>query len=469
MIKLKTKSTSVTFIITVLLFVIGSSINTMADENTEYLVKLKKNINVLNLCGNTDVEELIPEIGLYMINDISNVNLSEVEYIEENTSVKLFDTYDYSTVLQQSEFPLTEISSIWDIGVYGSDITIGIIDSGCSQHKGIIGNLKGGYNFINNSEDYSDNIGHGTAVSGVAGAVYGQRKVIGTAHKSNIIALKFMDKNDSGILGGSLEQMIKAIKGGVDLYNCDILNISSGVENESQALKDAIDYAVDKGVIIVAAVGNDGDSRYNYPAAYNNVIGVGSVTSSKTHSDFSNNNDSVFITAPGNKINILRGTSATTTGNGTSYSAPYVSGIIADMKEIKPDITLSETMKVLSVTAEDLGDIGKDNLYGYGLINANKIVNYLLANTDYYISNPDVCSEDSLYEIRIKCGNNSNVPVGIWAEYSGEILKGVSTKITPLGDDIYMIRYQKSGSNDLRYFIWESFENMKPIKGGQVK
>lgn len=112
----------------------------------------------------------------------------------------------------------------------------------------------------------------------------------------------------------------------------------------------------------------------NYPAGFDNVIGVGSVDEDLTSSYFSQKNESVFISAPGNNIISLYKNNSTTTGLGTSLSAPIVTAVIAIIKEIRPESTLQEIKELLKNTSLDCGVEGYDINYGYGVLNLERII-----------------------------------------------------------------------------------------------
>lgn len=435
-----------------------------ANENKEYIVKLKSDIQLFSCTEEMKLEPLIPKLGLYTVEDISDLDFDMCDYVEEDAPVELFDSYDYSSIMMQGEYSITGIKSMWDIGVYGKDVRVGVVDSGCNPHQALMNNLCNGANFADDSEGTNDNIGHGTAVSGIIAAEYGgSDKVIGKAHKTNIIPLKFFDKDtDGNIVGGTTKRLANAIISAVDDFQCDIINISSGTI-DSNTLKLAIDYAVSKGAIIVAAVGNDGNSKSNYPAAYDNVIGVGSVNNSKEHSYFSNNNSSVLVTAPGEDINILSDTTSTITSSGTSFSAPYVSGIIADMREINSDLTLQEAMDIIAQTSEDLGEDGYDEVFGYGVIRADKIIDYMLDEYICYTSGIDLCPTDNFSEIRFRFSNTQN-PRCIFAEYINGRLNQLDWNMQYVSDNVFMLRLKKTYDGVFKYFAWKSIESMIPIQ-----
>ncbi len=432
----------------------------------EYIVKVKNAgiISLMSCCD--DLKPLAPELGLYTTSDISNADM--FEYAEEDAPVELFDTYDYSGVLTYGQYMITGIKSMWDIGVYGQGVRVGVIDSGCKAHIALAGNLREGANFaVDDSDDTNDNIGHGTAVCGIIGAGYGLNKCIGAAHKTEIIPLKFIDCDEDGnTIGGTTARLAKAIIAAADDFDCDVINMSCGTI-ESNTLKIAVDYAVSKGIIVVAAVGNNGSDKLNYPAAYDSVIGVGSVNDKKERSSFSNTNDSVFVTAPGENINILSGMEKETTDSGTSFSAPCVSGIIADMIEINPELTADSVMNILIETSEDLGEDGYDTQYGFGLVRADNIIGYMLSGCECFVSRIDLCSADGFNEVRFRIGE-MNKPAMMFTAYSNGVMTYINMDSQCVADGIYMLRLPKTDKTEYKCFVWQSLDGMIPLTTDKI-
>lgn len=431
----------------------------------EYIVKPKIDIKLCSEGSLPEMIPLIPELGIYTIDADDDFDRSEFDFVEENSEVELFDTYDYADTANRSEYSITGMKTMWNAGIYGKGVKIGVVDSGCNLHERLLSCLKDGESFIEGVITTEDNIGHGTAVCGVIGAGYKDNSFLGIARRADIIPIKFIDKDQTGnTVDGMTSDFAKAIVAAVDDFDCDIINVSSGDKN-SDTLRLAIDYVAEKGAVIVSSVGNSGNSRIYYPAGYENVIGVGSVSKFKSRSAFSNMNKSVFVTAPGQSLTLLSGTSDTKTDSGTSFSTPYVSGIIADIMSVKPDITLEDVKEILKETSEDLGDDGYDTSYGYGLVRADNIANYLLKDYTCFTSGVDQSETDGKYEIRFRLSDTSFVPAFLLAEYTGGALCNAASDYTQPAEDIFMLRMDKANDNsNFKHFVWKSLESMMPYR-----
>lgn len=251
-------------------------------------------------------------------------------------------------------------------GYLGTGVRVGVIDSGVNRHSDLGERLLEGHNYIEGApdeNDTSDNFGHGTRVAGlIAGA--GENGCSGVAPEAVIVPLKITDGQ-----AVKVSAVCRAIYGAIDDYGCDILNLSLGVTAEYEALKEAVDYAEEKNVLIVSAVGNSGSSALYYPAFYDTVVGVGAVDSEGLIYRNSNHNGSVFVTAPGVDVRSIAYHGGYTTSSGTSFSVPQVTGAAAVLLGINSDLTPAELRTLLSDTASDRGSEGYDEYYGYGIIN----------------------------------------------------------------------------------------------------
>ncbi|MCI5604550.1 MAG: S8 family serine peptidase [Clostridia bacterium] len=369
-------------------------------EAPGYIFKLKPD-TAATYSDAEGIESISSDGQLYSaktLDDIySFVGEENIDFITEDCLFYLFgfpddapnDPYYESS---QWNLPLINMPAVWKKGYRGENATVCVIDSGLwIDHPDIIkDNIIDSYDVFTKTSDVSDIVGHGTFVTGtIAAAINNNTGISGIADETNIIPLKIFNQKTTN-LSYILEALDKIDKE----YDIDVLNMSLGTsENEisdsaKYLLKDAVDKLVDKNIIVVAAVGNTGhlDNAVNYPAGFENVIGVGGVASNKNLCYFSQHNDSVFLVAPGGiekqgasagylcGLGITEGASSYVYGGGTSYSTPQVSAVAAIAKSIYPDLTPKQFQDILAQTSEDLGDKGYDTSYGYGLLNAGEVV-----------------------------------------------------------------------------------------------
>lgn len=256
-------------------------------------------------------------------------------------------------------------------------IKIALIDSGIRESDPRIDKEKilVGKNYVFDEAGTNDLLGHGTAVASIIlGAASENMRIVSIAEHISVVPLVCFSRYPSRVLANSgMDGLRKAIYDAVDLYGCRIINLSSGMDNDSPDLKEAVDYAEGKGVIIISAVGNSNagaPERVFYPAAYETVIGVGSVNSEGEISAFSQRNSSVFVTAPGENVEIAAPSDKKNFKKvkGTSYAAAYVTSFAAFLLSEYPDITPKDFRQILKDSSRDLGEPGYDTTYGWGLI-----------------------------------------------------------------------------------------------------
>lgn len=347
-------------------------------------------------------------------------------YAEPDYVVTLADLPDDPYYLDGTQWnaSMLGMEAVWELGVTGAGVRVGVIDSGIyGEHEEFSGAaMIPGTNYCVDADsperyDTSDGVGHGTFVAGVLAAAAGNGAgIAGFAPDVELVPLKCFTANT-----GLLSSIIAGIYGAVDDYDCQILNMSWGMEVDSQALRDAVEYAAAADVVMAAAVGNlpngtvsTGDDPLLYPAAYDVVIGVGAVDADKNAASFSYQNESVFVTAPGEDL-IGLGTGASAayrTGSGTSYAAPAVAAAAALARSLWPEITQRELESILRETAEDLGSPGYDPIYGYGLLRMGTFVDR-------------VREQRAALNCRIADDGSLRLSAGLWDRPPGESLTAV--------------------------------------------
>ena len=266
---------------------------------------------------------------------------------------------------------------------HGEGITVAVIDTGVS----IVPDLREtefveGYDFVNDRSNAEDDNGHGTHVAGtIAQSTNNNYGVAGIAYKAKIMPLKVL----SGTGGGTVADIAEAIHFAVD-NKADVINMSLGGGGETQVMKEAIEYAYSKGVVIVAAAGNADDNSAAYPARFPHVIGVSAVDASGNKAPYSNFGAGIDIAAPGGSdtgkivqetIDPAQGGEPAFLGfQGTSMAAPHVTGVVALIKAAG----IKEPNAVLEVLQQSARKINDDpfNHFGAGQLDAGNALQLAL-------------------------------------------------------------------------------------------
>lgn len=259
--------------------------------------------------------------------------------------------------------------SAWDLS-RGSNLTVAVLDTGVDlDHPEFLGRVLPGWDFVNNLPLAADDDGHGTRVAGVAAAGTDNGiGVAGTAWSARILPVKVLDANGEG----TDDDVASGITWAVD-NGAKVINVSLGGPDDGMALRDAVNYALARDVVMVAAAGNDSSGQGFYPAAYPGVVSVTATDAAGGFAAFSNYGPWTSVAAPGVGITstswITGPFEAYGKGSGTSFAAPIVSGIAVLLRSANPTWTQSQVGDQLRRTATDMGAAGFDPRYGYGWVN----------------------------------------------------------------------------------------------------
>ena len=230
-----------------------------------------------------------------------------------------------------------------------------------------MGNIVGGFNAITGTTNPADDHGHGTHVAGIAAAVVNNSVgVAGVAGGAKIMPVKVLGSNGYGYSTDIIEGIIWVADNGAD-----VINLSLGMYDYSQAIQDAVNYAYNKGIVIVAAAGNDNISYPSYPAACSNVISVAAIRQNLAKASFSNYGSTIDIAAPGENIYSTTYNGSYGYMNGTSMASPFVAGVAALILSTNPAYTPNQVETLITSTAIDLGTTGRDDVFGAGLVNVS--------------------------------------------------------------------------------------------------
>ena len=250
-------------------------------------------------------------------------------------------------------------------------ITVAVLDSGIDlQHEDLLDALVKGYDFVDNDEDPTDELGHGTHVSGIIGATNNDKGILGVASGVRIMPVRILNNLGVGDVMTEIKGIVWAANNGAEIINLSLggEHFREGIDTFNPIEYAAIQYAISKGVVVVAAAGNVA-SAVDYPAAYPGVIGVSSINPQDEVSFFTNYGPETGISAPGEDIISTMPDNNYAKKDGTSMAAPFVSGVAALMVANNNIINPYELGRLLEAGADDKGDPGKDDYYGYGVIN----------------------------------------------------------------------------------------------------
>ena len=391
-----------------------------------------KRLSKARIPDNKSVEEIVLELG----------RDPDVEWAVPNYYRKTQTTpNDSSHIRRSSLFNALGLPEAWDTSTGNSNITIAVIDTGVDwAHQDLADNIWNntdeiagdgvdndgngfdddirGWDFVdidasetdpgedpgpedNNPMDFA---GHGTHVAGIIGAK-GDNGIFyaGVMWDVSIMPLRagFKDINGYSLLTDSV--IIGAL-----FYACDngadIVNMSFGSSFPSIAIATAVDHCIDKGVLLVAAAGNNSSSQVNYPAGYPKVLSVASVSATKKRSSFSNYGNWVDIAAFGENIYSTIPNGGQAKFSGTSMAAPMVAGVAGLVKVVHPEWNMQQIATQLQATSLNINqnnDLSIQNMLGGGLVQANLAIGDFkkaphLAVISHHLEEVPVGSEDGM-------------------------------------------------------------------------
>lgn len=382
----------------------GVSETEVEDINNSFGTKVKKSsykpgkFKVLKIKNGKSVEKMLAKYRKH----------NKVEYAEPNSRSYAQNIPDdpfyspYQWHFDNQAYGGIQMEKAWDTTWGDSSVIVAVLDTGVAYEDYSIyqqaPDLAGiafvsGYDFINNNSHANDDHGHGTHVTGtIAQSTNNGIGVAGIAPDTAIMPVKVLDEEGSGTATALANALYWAADNGADVINMS-LSWSPGYD-PGATVENAIVYAYNHGVTLVAAAGNDGVGTVCYPAAYEQVIAVGATRYDEQLAYYSNWGSAIDVTAPGGDVTVdqngdgyidgvLQQTfaegSPTDFGyyfyQGTSMATPHVAGVAALL--IANGINSPDDVRAaLENTAEDKGDTGWDSFYGHGIIDASAALLY---------------------------------------------------------------------------------------------
>lgn len=306
---------------------------------------------------------------------------SEVRYVERNGIFRTVYTPNDPYWSNQWGMMIIQADDAWDIHKGSTSVIVAIVDTGIDYtHNDLSGHyLALGYDWVNGDNDPKDDHWHGTHCAGIAAAIVDNGIGVTGVAQVSIMAEKVLNAGGSG----TWENVAQGITHAADA-GADVVSMSLGGTGYSSVVEDACQYAWSKGCILVAAAGNSNTNTPFYPAAYTTVIAVAATSRYDTKASYSNWGDWIELSAPGgdgsNSNDWILSTylnNGYAWAKGTSMACPHVSGLAALVWSYDSSLTNQQLWDHLHNTADDLGDPGKDQYYGYGRINAYRALNEL--------------------------------------------------------------------------------------------
>lgn len=241
---------------------------------------------------------------------------------------------------------MIQAPAVWESAEKGQGNVIAILDTGCQQdHPDLKDRILEGRNFTadfgGDTANFDDNNGHGTHVAGTAAASHREAGgIAGVAPEAQLLILKVLNGEGSGDYAGIISGIHYAIDWrGPNGEKTSVISMSLGGPEDIPELYEAVKRAVDAGIPVICAAGNEGDAspatdEFAYPGAYGEVIQVGAVDFGRKIAPFSNTNNEIDLVAPGIDIYSAYPGSKYASLSGTSMATPHVSGALALIKNI---------------------------------------------------------------------------------------------------------------------------------------
>lgn len=320
---------------------------------------------------NADSDEMLREKKITGMKPINRIKVGSNFIIKGLKSVRGIEVNDPG-IKAQWAIGYTNSASVWDKIVPKKVVKIAVIDTGVDYNHPDLKNRVNkseGYDFVNGDDDPMDDNGHGTHVAGIIAAETNNKVGIAGIMGSidvEIIPIKALDSSGSG----NLKTLRDSIEYAVD-KNVDIINLSLGAVSDDENLKSILQYALDNGVFVVAAAGNENQDCNNYlPAGMRGVYTIAASNPLNKPAVFSNYGISVDISAPGVKIISCVIGGEYEAWDGTSMAAPVVTGIAGMLLSHKPELKPEELHEIMNKSSKDISKEGRDDRTGNGLVDA---------------------------------------------------------------------------------------------------
>ena len=315
----------------------------------------------------------LTEIGLTVL-EVSNGELGTVA--AELAAAELVEAIHKNYILEAQEVPndplftaqshLQQVGAeeAWDITVGLEDVIIAIVDTGVDDNHPDLRDKVIGGTTIGRTSATGDQVGHGTRAAGLAGAASDNRfGVAGISWESPILAVRVTDDNGKTTSGDIAAGILWAVAN-----DASVINVSFAPLWSNSVVRSAAARAYNSGALVVISAGNTG--KHAKALGYPEALFVGAVDAGNSLADFSSRGPFVDVVAPGSAVWTTSLDSNYAPASGTSFSAPIVSGVVALVWSVNPELRPVTVSEILAGTTLDLGARGRDDSYGNGAVSA---------------------------------------------------------------------------------------------------
>jgi subtilisin family serine protease len=273
--------------------------------------------------------------------------------------------------LKQAQDYDIDAPEAWDLHTGSNSVTIAVIDTGIDlDHPDLQTNIVPGYNYISPGALPDDDHGHGSHVAGIAAAVGNNGiGIAGVSWQARLMPLKILDAFGNGSTYNLAQAIYYAADNGAKVIN---MSLGGSCGTGWPEVEAAVNYAVNKGVLLVAASGNNYSTPLLCPGAISGVMAVGATDSFDLHAAYSTYGVGLAVSAPGSSIYSTVNYGGYGYKSGTSMATPHVAGLTALIWSYAPSLSSSQVRDLIQNTANDLGTPGWDQYFGYGRINAHR-------------------------------------------------------------------------------------------------
>lgn len=374
----------------------------MPNEQKRYIIKFKETLNPINTQNwDQQVKTIFYKNYIDPLFHLPSINASVAELTPEQLKQVLADNFVVSIEEDVKRYLISAVSSsaptntqpLSESVPYGialvqaaevSDTMAGnakvcVIDTGYQlNHPDLPNSNATGFSFPGHGSWSTDGNGHGTHVAGTMVALRNNSGVVGVigSGQSGIHNVKIFNDSGNWTYASNLIQAIQSCKDA----GAKVVNMSLGGSQGSATEQNAMQQFFDNGLLLIAAAGNSGNTSLSYPASYDAVVSVAAIDSNRNLASFSQRNSQIELAAPGVRVNSTFPGNSYRALDGTSMASPHVAGVAALVWSNHSSCSAAQIRNVLNTSALDLGATGRDNSFGYGLVQAKNAHEWIVNN-----------------------------------------------------------------------------------------